>query len=264
MWNIIEFDEVVSTNEIAGEMLRLGEAHHGDVVQSRHQTGGRGRGAGRVWSDETGSSLLMSIILERIPKPTNLLQYRAALAILQAFRSLAKEYGVSTGAIILKWPNDILFANKKICGILLEAQWYASAMRSAVIGIGVNVNQKSFTAELAETATSLCMSGIFAEIDEVRDRILSAIEAEFFGADSEFAAERSILARLRTELEWMSELQSLCLTSVDGLIVTNLSYAGVADSGALQLRRGDGSKIVAHSGSLSWSRQNKQSESPNG
>lgn len=252
MWNIIEFDKLTSTNEIAAEMLARGEAQHGDVVQARHQTAGRGRGAGRVWNDEHGSSLLMSIILERIQEPANLLQYRAALAVLDALRNVTEESGNSPKEIILKWPNDILIKNKKVCGILLEAQWNASAMRSAVIGIGVNVKQKSFLDELAQIATSLSQCGIVAEVNEVRDRILNVIESEFYGANSHQANQNSILDRLRVELEWMSKLKSLRLTNVDGSLLTNLNFIGINDSGALLLGLSDGSTMVAHSGSLSW------------
>jgi BirA family transcriptional regulator, biotin operon repressor / biotin---[acetyl-CoA-carboxylase] ligase len=252
MWNIIEFDKVGSTNEIAAEMLARGEAHHGDVVQARHQSAGRGRGAGRVWSDEAGSSLLMSIILDRIPEPPNLLQYRAALAILDALRKIAEERGNSPADIILKWPNDILIRRKKVCGILLEAQWNASAMRSAVIGIGVNVKQKSFSEELAAIATSLSQCEIVAEVNEVRDRILNVIESEFYTDDFNAENQNSILDHLHVELEWMSELKSLALTNVDGSVLTGLNFAGIDDSGALNLTRSDGSVMVVHSGSLSW------------
>jgi BirA family biotin operon repressor/biotin-[acetyl-CoA-carboxylase] ligase len=252
MWNIIEFDKVTSTNEIAGEMLARGEAHHGDVVQARHQSAGRGRGAGRVWSDEPGASLLMSIIFEKIPEPANLLQYRSALAVLTSLRNIAEECGKSPKEIILKWPNDILIRNKKVCGILLEAQWNASAMRSAVIGIGVNVKQKSFPEELASIATSLSQCGIETEVNSVRDKILNVVETELYGADSYEANQNSILGRLRVELEWMSKLKSLRLTNVDGSVLTGLNFVGINDSGALNLRRADESMMVAHSGSLSW------------
>jgi len=252
MWNIIEFDKITSTNEIAGEMLARKEARHGDVLQAKHQTAGKGRGAGRVWNDEPGASLLMSIILEQIPEPANLLQYRSALAILSALRSIAEQTGNSPKDIILKWPNDILIRGKKVCGILLEAQWNGSAIRSAVIGIGMNIKQKSFPDDLSAIATSLAQCGMNIEVNDVRERILECIELEFYSTNSNGPAQSIILDRLRTELVWMSDVTSLRLTNVDGSVRPDLDFAGVDDSGALLLRKSDGSIMAAHSGSLSW------------
>jgi biotin-(acetyl-CoA carboxylase) ligase len=125
-------------------------------------------------------------------------------------------------------------------------------MRSAVIGIGVNVEQKSFPEELALIATSLSQCGIVTEVNSVRDSILNILESELYGVNSYEANQNSILDRLRTELAWMSNLKSLRLTNVDGSVLTDLNFAGINDSGALLLQHSDGSAIVAHSGSLSW------------
>jgi BirA family transcriptional regulator, biotin operon repressor / biotin---[acetyl-CoA-carboxylase] ligase len=245
MWNIIEFDEVASTNTLASEMLARGEARHGDVIQARHQTSGRGRGAGRVWNDAPGNSLLISIILTDIPEPAHLLQYRAALAVLRAIREITPE--LNPDDVGLKWPNDILIHGKKVCGLLTEAQWNGPAMRSAVVGIGLNVKQRSFPLELSEIATSLYQCGVASTVQEVRDRILGALRAELYDT-----AIPDILSRLNKELAWMSERSSLEVTNDKGETVSDLRFDGLEDSGALRLRRGDGTAVVLHHGNLSW------------
>ena len=242
MWNILEFLELASTNTLASEMLSHGEAQHGDVLQAHHQTGGRGRAAGRVWNDEPGASLLMSIVLTKIPEPANLLQYRAALSVIAALREIA---GTSGNIFLLKWPNDILLNGKKVCGILLEAQWNASQMRSAVVGIGINVRQSAFPEALNAIATSLSLCGIDIEVNHVRDAVLNQL-------GKEMEENNSVISRLRCELAWMLELPSVDWLGSDGESISNLHYEDIDDNGALRLRLPDGSTVIRHNGSLSW------------
>jgi len=243
MWNIIEFDELASTNTLASEMLARGEAKHGDVIQARHQTSGRGRGAGRIWNDSPGDSLLMSIVLTEIPEPAHLLHYRAALAVLQAIRGMTTE--ISFSDIRLKWPNDILIHGKKVCGLLVEAQWNGMVMRSAIIGIGLNVGQKSFPPELSNIATSLHQCGIGTSVDEIRNRILDAV-----GAELDDISLPSILFQLNRELAWMSELPSLEFTNDNEERVSDLHFEKLEASGALRLRQRDGGTVILHHGNL--------------
>src|SRR3954471_9064418 len=105
MWNIREFDEVTSTSAIARQMLDAGEAAHGDVIQAQHQSAGRGRIVGRVWHDEPGSSLLMSVILTRVPAGGQSVQYFAALSVLNALRGVLVAHSVDPNILTLKWPN---------------------------------------------------------------------------------------------------------------------------------------------------------------
>jgi BirA family biotin operon repressor/biotin-[acetyl-CoA-carboxylase] ligase len=243
MWNILEFEELASTNTLASEMLARGEAHDGDVFQAQHQSSGRGRAAGRVWNDQPGASLLMSAVLTKIPEPASLLQYRTALAVISALRDLATTNNRSENNFRLKWPNDILLNGKKVCGILLEAQWNASYMRSAIVGIGINVRQSEFPEPLDAIATSFRLCGIDIGVNEVRDAVLEQLSIEF-------EQNNSIIARLRNELEWMTKLPSLEWIGSDGTTLFNVGYEAIEESGALRLRFPDGSTIIQHSGSL--------------
>jgi BirA family transcriptional regulator, biotin operon repressor / biotin---[acetyl-CoA-carboxylase] ligase len=247
MWNIIEFEELASTNTLANEMLAHGEAQHRDVIQAYHQNRGRGRAAGRVWNDEAGASLLMSAVLTTIPEPASLLQYRAALAVIAALRNIGERDGTSEKNFRLKWPNDILLDGKKVCGILLEAQWNASQMRSAIIGIGINVKQSEFPEPLGAVAHSLRMCGIDMEVQDVRNAVLEQLRLEL---EREDRLDNSILTRLRAELAWMSELPSLQWFGSDGTNLSEIRYEDIDNSGALRLRLPDGSIVIRHSGSL--------------
>ena len=243
MWTILKFNEVSSTNTLATEMLARGEAKHGDVIVARHQTSGRGRGAGRVWNDEPDASLLTSIILTKIPSPAHLLQYRMALAVLDAIRERMQQPTEAR----LKWPNDILIDGKKVCGLLVEGQWNGDTMRSAIVGIGLNVRQRAFPGELGEIATSLYQCGTDIPVAEIRDIILEKINLELIDAKSE-----AVLSRLRKELAWMEQLPSVTFTDGNGEVITALRFAGIDDSGVLRLRKENGSVLTVNHGSLSW------------
>ena len=56
---------------------------------------------------------------------------------------------------LIKWPNDIIIENKKICGILLESIIYSKRLSSIILGIGINLNNKDFEKEISHKATSL-------------------------------------------------------------------------------------------------------------
>jgi len=129
---ICYYPRIDSTNEQA---LRLAAADEteGTVVVAETQTAGRGR-RGRRWLDEPGSTLLFSVLLRPVCKASWLpvLSLGAAAACAE---SLASGYSLP---VVIKWPNDLLIADRKVGGILLERRGDA-----VVVGIGLNVNGPS-------------------------------------------------------------------------------------------------------------------------
>ncbi len=148
----VEYRESVgSTNEVAKQMARDG-APEGLLVIAEEQTGGKGR-LGRTWASPPGVGIWMSVVL-RPPLPP----YEAARLTLCAAVAVAAAVQVSTGVPAgIKWPNDIVVQDRKVCGILteLEADW--DRVNFAVVGVGINVNTPAadFPPELQATATSL-------------------------------------------------------------------------------------------------------------
>lgn len=144
IFKIIKFKKLSSTQDKAKELAGKG-AKEGLVVVSEVMAKGRGR-LNRKWSANKGG-LYFSFLLR--PKKTNelpFLVFKSAIAVCDAVR----KFGLN---VSLKWPNDILFNNKKLCGILLEAS-IASKVDYAIIGIGVNVSNK-LPKELSGIATSI-------------------------------------------------------------------------------------------------------------
>ncbi len=142
------FEELPSTNSYAKQM-NGDKVRHGSLILTDYQTGGRGQ-YDRKWRVEPGQNLTFSLIFE--PQKTdrfNLLTLACVLAISEV---LNEELGINTR---LKWPNDILLNQKKICGILTETQFSGNKLEQVVVGIGLNVNQLNFPGELKSKATSL-------------------------------------------------------------------------------------------------------------
>ncbi|KAK3604789.1 hypothetical protein CHS0354_000447 [Potamilus streckersoni] len=125
---------------------------------AENQTHGRGQ-HGKTWRSNTNDNLLFSFTLSPTTWLTPLFQIDlitlvAGLALHNSLTDFFSHRNLATN-IKLKWPNDILINNKKICGILVESVYYGHSLSSIAIGIGLNVNQTMFPTELANHTTSL-------------------------------------------------------------------------------------------------------------
>ncbi len=168
---IFTYDSIDSTNACAKTLASTG-AEEGTVVIAEYQIAGRGR-LGRTWQAESGSSLLFSTII----RPTleinkvGLLPFFAAAGVALALEA------VTGTRCECKWPNDVLLNGKKCCGILLESSFQHNVLDYAVIGIGVNVNQKLFGEDLKDRATSLIQEcGREFDRRDVFRRIMTSLE----------------------------------------------------------------------------------------
>ncbi len=125
-------------------------APHGSVYFADEQTTGRGR-SDHGWHSAAGEGIYVSVLLRpqipamRLP----LLPLAAGLAAADAIRA------VSGLAADLRWPNDLLVGPRKAGGILVEARNDSERLLHAVVGIGINVHQRTFPSDLATPATSL-------------------------------------------------------------------------------------------------------------
>jgi BirA family biotin operon repressor/biotin-[acetyl-CoA-carboxylase] ligase len=144
---VIQLSSVDSTNNYAAMLVSNDNAVHGTVILSDEQTAGRGQ-RGANWQSQSGSNLLMSIILKHdnlsVDRQFSLTQV-ASLSVVDLLRKI--------GLLAhIKWPNDIYVGDRKICGMLIENNLSGTVIRSSIIGIGLNVNQSYFD---LTTATSI-------------------------------------------------------------------------------------------------------------
>lgn len=131
----LHLKEVTSTQEVALKWVREGDRRY-QLVFADHQTAGRGR-HGAFWYDQAGTALLASYVLWEIPlpEPIGALSMIAALA---AGRSLEEVSG-GQSRILLKYPNDLIWNERKLGGILVEVAETPQRQRVAVVGVGINL-----------------------------------------------------------------------------------------------------------------------------
>ena len=140
MFNVYYFKKLASTNDKAKKL------NENCVVIAEIQTKGRGR-FNRRWSSSKGG-LWMSIVLKlRIRNPKKI-TFITSIIVHKVIETI---FGLETK---IKWPNDIVFNGKKLCGILTETIFKGKHIAKMIIGIGLNVNNE-LPAELRKKAISL-------------------------------------------------------------------------------------------------------------
>jgi BirA family transcriptional regulator, biotin operon repressor / biotin---[acetyl-CoA-carboxylase] ligase len=153
--------KVGSTNTVAMEAAAAG-APEGSVFLAEEQVAGRGRGA-HGWHSARSQGIYCSVVLRPPFSPADvlLLTLATGLATRDAVEQLLAhhpgggEKPNTSPQLDLRWPNDLLLNGKKFVGILAELTAEATRVRHVVAGVGINVNQPSFPAELRDLATSL-------------------------------------------------------------------------------------------------------------
>ncbi len=214
-----------STNGVAREMAQKPDTREGTVIICQDQSKGRGQ-RGNSWEAEAGKNLTFSIILRprflRIQEQF-FLNMIASLAVREAVFHFLPQSDVK-----VKWPNDVLTGNRKTAGILIENGINRNAIEYTVVGIGLNVNQVSFTAPRA-TSLQLESGGSFDQ-QEVFERLISSLEHYYLKIKSGRLAEvkseyLQYLFGFRQQRSYLAEYR------FDGVIedVTDTGFLVVSD-----------------------------------
>lgn len=184
---VIFFDSLPSTNDYAKEKLSENDLGDSFVVVTGSQTQGKGR-RGNQWYSEEGKDLTFTLAMRELSLPVEerfLITQVVSISIIDALQPY-----VSRGNFQIKWPNDIYFLGKKIGGILIENVIQGGMIESTIIGIGINLSQKTNPFE------GISLIGI-ASVDFSADRIFTAIsESAFRGLLDEQHFEREEVHRL--------------------------------------------------------------------
>lgn len=133
--------ECHSTNDELNQRVKNNEIPEGYLILTDHQVKGRGQ-RGNAWLSDPGKNLLFSFFIKPkflLARQAYLLNIISGLAVIKILRPLIDHKTLS-----LKWPNDAFVDDRKIAGILVETSVETSGISSAVIGIGLNVNQDFF------------------------------------------------------------------------------------------------------------------------
>jgi BirA family transcriptional regulator, biotin operon repressor / biotin---[acetyl-CoA-carboxylase] ligase len=231
---ILRFESVPSTNTEVARHAAEGAAE-GLAIMADEQTAGRGR-LQRAWSSPKGAGLYFSLLLrpaialEQWP----LITFMAALAVGDA---LSEACDVTTD---IKWPNDLLSGERKICGILAEAV-ETPLGRAVVLGMGINLNSDAYPAELGTVATSVAEAS--ARTPERETLLASLVQAlsRWYSLLHETDGAEKIVAAWSSRSSYASGKP---VQVANGDEVWQGITRGVENDGALRLETADGIKLV--------------------
>lgn len=170
--------ETHSTNALLKEMIRTEQLAEGFVLRTDFQTAGKGQ-VGNSWESEPGKNLLFSLVL-----------YPTHVAIEKQF-IISQMISVATVEVlnkiepgfVVKWPNDIYFQDKKIAGILIENSLQNAQIKSMIIGMGLNVNQKEFHSDAPNPVSLWQITGKPYARKHLLNDILSRFSELYYSGD---------------------------------------------------------------------------------
>ncbi len=232
-------DVTESTNDDALAAARNG-ATHGTTFVAERQTRGRGR-RGRVWFAAPGESLLCSVVL-RLPLSAEAavpVSLAVGLALRAALSQVLKN-ATPPGEVLVKWPNDVWLNGKKVAGVLAESCLRGSSLVATVVGFGINLHTTRFPPELADSATSVALSGVHV----TREQLLARIFSELGTRVQTLVAEGP--APLAAELSHYDALAGRLVRVED----TEGTARGIDSLGRLLIERADDTRVYIASGTV--------------
>ena len=231
---ILRFESLPSTNTELARHASEG-AGEGLAILADEQTAGRGRLA-RAWSSPRGAGLYFSILLQPAiaPELWPLITFMAVLAVGDALREAGE---VETD---IKWPNDLLSGERKICGILAESV-ETPAGRAVIVGIGVNLTSEAYPAEIGGVATSVSeAAGRAVEREPLLAALLRAL-SRWYSLLHEVDGVEKIVSAWASRSSYAS---GKVVQVANGDEVWQGVTRGVEADGALRLETRDGLRIV--------------------
>ena len=213
------------------------DAPEGSVFLAEEQLAGRGRGA-HTWHSARSVGIYCSVVLRPPIPPSDVLLLSLAAGL--AARAAVAE--VTQAAVDLKWPNDLLCGGKKFCGILAEMNSEATRVRYLAVGVGINVNQSKFPAELRTIATSLRLeTGTEWSRVELCAALLKSLDREYRSLlEGGPAARGSVLRRFE---EHSSSVRGHNIKVEENGPLEGISE-GLDARGFLQVRTAEGLRTV--------------------
>ena len=231
------FYKIGSTNTAAMAAAAEG-VPEGSVFLAEEQTTGRGRGA-HTWESARSAGIYCSVVLRPELPPSDVLitSLAAGLAVRAAIEQVDPRVTPD-----LKWPNDVLIAGKKVCGILTEMNAEVTRVRYVVVGIGINVNQPHFHGELETEAISLRMvTGSEWSRVQLAGSLLKSLDREYRLLVEQPDARQSILRRFAEQSSWVQGKQVRIDDNGAGYAGTT---EGLDERGFLRLRTTTGVRTV--------------------
>ena len=181
MPHYIKVNQTASTNTYLSRLAAT--LPGGTVIYTPSQTAGRGQ-KGNSWESEDGKNLTFSMLLKCPPVKARDQFYLSEVAALAVVDALTAQAG---DGFTVKWPNDVYWQDKKICGMLLENSLDGSDIAHCIVGIGINVNQQVFRSDAPNPVSLINITGREHDLDALLRQVCSRIEQVVKTLDDEAA-----------------------------------------------------------------------------
>ena len=167
------FDEINSTNTYLRRQLRIEEF---EVIVAKKQTDGRGKRES-VWISNEGAALFSFAVADKNSELNEKITIFAGYIVYK----ILKNYIKSNEKLTFKWPNDIYYENKKICGILCE-----KVREHIIVGIGINVNNTDFGVFREKAISLVEITGKIHSVQNIIEEVVLAFENEFYSLNKKW------------------------------------------------------------------------------
>jgi BirA family biotin operon repressor/biotin-[acetyl-CoA-carboxylase] ligase len=229
---IIKLNAIDSTNSFLKELAQNSTLENYTTVVTKTQTNGRGQQESK-WVSKPYKNLTFSIFiafenLKIIEK--KYLNFAISLAIFDVL------FYKNINKLSIKWPNDILSVNKKICGILVENTFLGDRIKNSVIGIGLNVNQEIFPDFLKNVTSLKLEKHTEFSLDELLNEIQVEIEKKAKLLESK---QFNILEENYLNVLYKKNIATMFKNSSDEVFMGIIS--GISNDGKLQIQLEDDS-----------------------
>ena len=170
MPHYLKVNQTASTNTYLSRLAAT--LPGGTVIYTPCQTAGRGQ-KGNSWESEDDKNLTFSLLLKNPPVKARDQFYLSEAAALAVVEALTAEAG---DGFSVKWPNDVYWQDKKICGMLLENSLDGSNIARCIMGIGINVNQERFLSDAPNPVSLINITGHEHDLEALMRKVCSRIE----------------------------------------------------------------------------------------
>ena len=170
--NLIKLNAIDSTSTFLKEMAKKSNLENYTVVVTKSQTKGRGQRE-NSWISEPNKNLTFSVFIKDFELLVLNQKYLNFAVCLAVFDVIKKHLNTN---IFIKWPNDIMSANQKICGILIENKIADAKINQTILGIGLNVNQDIFPMQFKKISSLKKITGKLYDLDQLLNEIISVLK----------------------------------------------------------------------------------------
>ncbi len=238
--NIIEITQTASTNALFAPGAAFENAPDGTVLCAHTQTAGRGQ-RGNSWEAEPGMNLTFSFVLTQLQLPATR-QFELSMAISVGLAAYLRTLVPLPEWLTLKWPNDIYFADRKLGGILIENTLSGAYVTRSVTGIGLNINQKTFTSDAPNPISLSQICGMDFRLRPILEGAMSAImeSIEAYGVRTCTGSADTLLEDY-TSMLWRSSGFHPYIHTATGRLF-NACITAVAPTGHITLTEPDGAQ----------------------